>query len=193
MIKDILKTTGIIAFFYLLGYAITYPYKVELANEDIVHIEDRKGEKFKRIEDIINYPDLKGKNLYIATLNLIDYNTAQRLNELKEKYPNVEFVYVYYSDVRSKRDIDHIRKWKKTLNKCDAKGFHLLGSYALMENHWEHDKRENKRYLPFAIFTSASGEIDAAPETYTEDEDAALRKLDSLLLNIKKNDTIISK
>ncbi len=45
MKKDILKIAGIIAFFSLLGYALTYPYEVKIDDKDMVLIEDMHGKK----------------------------------------------------------------------------------------------------------------------------------------------------
>ena len=66
--NNILKIIGIIIFFSVLGYAITYPYKIEYNGDvDIVLIDD--VESFKTLENVINYPDLKNSVLYVLVWN----------------------------------------------------------------------------------------------------------------------------
>ncbi len=192
MKKDILKIVGIIAFFSLLGYVITYPYEVKLDNKDMVLIEDMHGKKFNTLEDIINYPELKGKNLYIVTTNVINFSNAEKLNKLHKKYKNIEFIYIYYRNLVSNREIDHIRKWKSYLNEIQLKGIHLFGSEKLLQNLREKGKRKHKMVFPYALFVNTSGKVEDAPELYSTYKNA-LKKLDSRFLNTQKNDTIISK
>ncbi len=121
MTKDILKIAGIVAVFVLLGYVLTYPYEVKLDNKDMLLMSDK--EQYKKLEDIINAPNLKGKTLYIVSLNRILLHIqgfedkrnfhAEGYNKLYKKYEDVRFIYIYYSDLPSNRKKDHIRKWKR--------------------------------------------------------------------------------
>lgn len=66
--NNILKIIGIIIFFSVLGYAITYPYKIGYnGGVDSILVEDI--ERFKTLEDVINYPDLKNSVLYVLVWN----------------------------------------------------------------------------------------------------------------------------
>ncbi len=200
MKKDIIKIVGIIAFFSLLGYALTYPYEVKLDNKDMVLIEDMHGKEFKTLKDIINYPELKGKSLYIVSLNTFSmlhsyeekYQYIDVLNELHKKYKNTEFVYIYYPlFYRSSRDIDYVRKWKDLLNKNQLEGYQFLGSDELRKN--MNNLVNFTNYFPYAIFVNTLGDIDVKiPQGFNYTPRAFYKKLDSLL-NTQRNGTIISK
>ncbi|MBS9767945.1 MAG: hypothetical protein KGV44_10465 [Flavobacteriaceae bacterium] len=209
MKKDILKIAGIIAFFSLLGYALTYPYEVKLDNKDMVLIEDMHGKKFNTLEDIINFPELKGKNLCIVTTEHIltqmgNYKKREiyytnKFNELYDKYKNTQFVYLYYLhkeyylNLQSTRKQDLIRQWKSILKKHQIKGYHFFVGSDLEKNMMEITKEIHEpHYYPFSIFVTPSGKIKNTSEVYSSRANS-IQKLDSLFLNIQKNDTIISK
>ncbi len=64
MTKNILQISGIILFFFLIGYALTFPYELSYqGNDKIVLLED-SYEKTS-LEELINRKEFKGKALYI--------------------------------------------------------------------------------------------------------------------------------
>ncbi len=215
MRKDILKTAGIVAFFAFLGYVLTYPYEVELDNKDMVLMSDK--EQYKKLEDIINAPNLKGKILYISSLNNILLHIkglenkrifhTEGYNKLYNKYEDVRFIYIYdnnnnmpfYSTFQSSRNEDYIREWKKVLKEVPIKGVHILAANELcndMNKRNSVSKSVNYRnYYPYSIWVDKLGKIHETFEVPSVSKKHFWRKINKLdsLLKIQNNDTIISK
>ncbi len=204
MTKDILKIAGIVTFFALLGYVLTYPYEVELLeNKDMVLYGDILANQ--SLEDIINHPDLKNNILYMEELNKThpDYLEPvymEKANKLYEKYrnKNIKFLYLYDAHLSSTRKQDHIRKWKMFLKKYPYKGYHFLVSkgflaYIMGKQTPEELKKLRLLKLAKGVLVNQNGQIiDRNAPSILDNPEAVSKKLDSLL-KTQNNDTIISK
>ncbi len=200
MIKDILKITGIVAVFVLVGYLLTYPYEVELPQDEDMVLNGNILEN-QSLEEIIKQLDFKNSILYIEELGkthpeYLDSAYFENANKLYEKYKdkNVKFVYLYETHLASMREQDHIRKWKMFLKKHSYKGYHFLVSKAFLV-YTLHDWNEEKLHslsLSKGVLVTQNGKIDRNVPSILDNPEAVSTKLDSLL-KTQNNDTIISK
>lgn len=62
--KIILKILGIVAFFSLVGYVLTYPYELSYKGSDEIKLIEESYE-YTSLEQVINRPEFKDKVLYI--------------------------------------------------------------------------------------------------------------------------------
>jgi hypothetical protein len=64
MAKKILQILGIILFFFLIGYILTYPYELSYHGSDTVVLLEDSYEVIS-LEELVNRKEFKGKVLYI--------------------------------------------------------------------------------------------------------------------------------
>lgn len=72
MTKKIIQIIGIILFFCVVAYALTYPYELSYSgNEDIKLIEE--SYEFTSLEQVIDRPEFKGKVLYVRVWEPLEH------------------------------------------------------------------------------------------------------------------------
>lgn len=101
MKKSILQIMGIILFFFLIAYFLTYPYELSYnGNDSIILLED-SYEKTS-LEELINRKELNGKVLYIRLWEPFDTETKDytgkeleafehRLDSLRKQNSSVKY------------------------------------------------------------------------------------------------------
>ncbi len=93
--KTILQILGIASFFFLVGYALTYPYELSYKGDDeIILIED--SYEYSSFEEIINREEFKNKVLYIThwepfDTELIPYSEKE-LGEFRLKIDSLKSI-----------------------------------------------------------------------------------------------------
>ncbi|GAA3558503.1 hypothetical protein [Snuella lapsa] len=121
-------------------------------------------------------------------------NYVSGLNSLYDNYndKNVKIVFVDYPNTDSNRKADDIRKWKKTIQQYQIKGYHFLASPKLITDIREHIKaKDAKLFFPYRILVNTGEQYINynAPAVILEQE-TLYKNLDILLNKENYDDTL---